>query len=97
MEPEEISAIHTIQSKLEDIQRSQVALVQKLAQLQLDLIDQPDQDLEDGLGDLYSSASADADVIGELLEKYTMKVNVMDQDKSSSGDTIAGGIRVSGV
>lgn len=86
MEPQEIDAIHTIQSKLEDIQRSQVALVQKLAQLQLDLIDQPDQDLEAGLGDLYASASADADIIGELLEKYTMKVNVIDQDNAPTGD-----------
>jgi hypothetical protein len=85
MEPDKIDAVHTIQSKLEDVQRSQVALVQKLAQLQLDLMNMPDKDLESGLDDLYSNASSNADAIESLLEKYTMKVNVIDQDNSKNG------------
>jgi hypothetical protein len=90
MEPDKIEAIHTIQSKLEDVQRSQVALVQKLAQLQLDLINLPDKDLEAGLDDLYSNASSNADAIESLLEKYTMKVNVIDQENSKSSGPAEG-------
>ncbi len=86
MEPDKIETIHNIQSKLEDVQRSQVALVQKLAQLQLDLMNMPDKDLEDGLDDLYSNASSNADTIESLLEKCTMKVNVIDQENSRNGD-----------
>jgi hypothetical protein len=90
MEPNKIEALHTIQSKLEDVQRSQVALVQKLAQLQIDLINMPDKELEDGLDDLYSNASSNADAIEGLLEKYTMKVNVIDQENARSGEQAEG-------
>ena len=72
--------MNAILVKLEDIQSSQIALIQKLAQLQLNLFDSPDEELESGIVDLHSDTSLHADTLRDLVEKYTMKVNVINQD-----------------
>lgn len=79
-ESNKIEAMNAILVKLEDIQSSQIALIQKLAQLQLNLFDSPDEELESGIVDLHSDTSLHADALRDLVEKYTMKVNVVNQD-----------------
>lgn len=68
-------------ARLEDVQRSQVAVIEKLAHVQVHLIDLPDKELEDGVVDLHSSVSNQVAAFKEVIDQYTMKVNVINQEE----------------
>lgn len=65
---------HNIE-KMEDISHSQISLLDKVTHVLNDLMNNPDQDLENKLNEVYSNASKNADLIKEILDEYTMKYN----------------------
>lgn len=74
MDAKKLDEMKSIQSSLEDIQHSQEALVQKVAQLEVNLMNSPDKEVEEGLSGIYSNASENADLVKDLLDKFNMRV-----------------------
>ena len=56
--------------ELKDIENSQEALIEKSAQLQIDLINTPDKGLETALIEIHTKASQCFDLIQETRENY---------------------------
>lgn len=75
MDAATLDKLNAIKSSLEDLQHSQVALVQKVAQLEVNLMNNPDKEVEDGLVEIYSNASENADLVKDLLDKFNMRVD----------------------
>lgn len=75
MDQAKLDKLNAIKASLEDVQHSQVALVQKLAQMEVNLMNNPDKEVEDGLLEIYSNASENADLVKDLLDKFNMKVD----------------------
>ena len=67
---------HNIQ-KMEDIKNSQIGLIEKISLILNDVMNNPDQELEDKLNEIYSNASNNEDLIKKTLEEYKMKYNEM--------------------
>lgn len=65
--------------KMQDVQHSQQALVEKIASIQVELFDHPDKDLETFLERILSTTSQGADLMNEAVEKFEMKVNAEEQ------------------
>lgn len=60
--------------ELKDIENSQEALIEKSAQLQIDLIETPDPELENDLVEIHTRASKCFDLIKEAKERYENKI-----------------------
>ena len=67
MDAAEINKLNSIKSSLEDLQHSQEALVQKVAQLEVNLINNPDKEVEEGLTEIYSNAADNAGLVKDLF------------------------------
>ncbi len=75
MDASQLDKLNSIKSSLEDLQNSQVAIVQKVAQLEVNLMNNPDKEVEDGLTEIYSNASDNAELVKELLDKFNIRVD----------------------
>jgi len=73
---ERMGAIH---AKLDDIHHSQKALLEKVANLQLALLEMPDKELETAIGTVFSNITASSDLVGKSLHDYEIKINVLKQ------------------
>jgi len=67
-------------SHLNDIHNSQVALNEKIAGLQMELLENPDDKLEKGLNQALSNASNNAEIIKELTDDYEIRINKFKSD-----------------
>lgn len=74
MDAAKLDQLNSIKSSLEDLHNSQVALVQKVAQLEVNLMNAPDKEVEDVLTEVYSNASDNEDLIKNMLEKFNTRV-----------------------
>ena len=74
MDAAKLDKLNSIKSSLEDLQNSQVAIVQKVAQLEANLMNSPDKEVEEGLVEIYSNASDNADLVKDLLDKFNLRV-----------------------
>lgn len=74
MDAAKLDKLNAIKSSLEDLQHSQVALVQKVAQLEVNLMNNPDKEVEDGLTEIYSNASDNAVLVNDLLDRFNTRV-----------------------
>ncbi|MCA9411056.1 MAG: hypothetical protein KC944_07580 [Candidatus Omnitrophica bacterium] len=75
-EPKQV--LEEMQSRLahlQDIHNSQVAHNEKIAGLQMELLERPDQELDKGLGTALSNASKNAEIIGDLAHDYEIRIN----------------------
>lgn len=75
MDAAKLDKMNSIKSSLEDLQHSQEALVQKVAQLEVNLMNNPDKEVEEGLTEIFSNASENADLVKDLLDKFNMRVD----------------------
>ena len=67
--------MNSIKSSLEDVHNSQEALIQKVAQLEVNLMNNPDKEVEEGLLEIYSNATDNADLVKDLLDKFNLRVD----------------------
>jgi len=74
---EKIEKMQAIRTKLDDIDHSLKALVEKTANVQLDVMESPDKDLEKALGDIMSAASDKSDILHKAIHDYEIKINAM--------------------
>lgn len=75
METTKVDVMKEIKVKLTDILNSQQSLIEKFAQVQIKLFDNPDKELEDFLNDLSNSQSQRHDKLKEFIENYEIKIN----------------------
>lgn len=74
MDAKTLQKLNDIQHSLEDLHNSQVAVVQKVAQLETTLMNNPDKKVEDGLVEVYSHASDTADRLNQMLDRINDRV-----------------------
>ena len=74
MDAAKLDEMNSIRSSLEDIQHSQEALVQKVAQLEVNLINNPDKEVEEALTEIFSNASENNDLVKDLVDKFDMRL-----------------------
>ena len=74
-----IQKMESIYHKLEDVLNSQKALMEKAANLELELLETPDKELEATFKNFYSNASSNSDLLAKAVHDYQMKINVMKQ------------------
>lgn len=77
MEKSKTDIMKEIKVKLEDILNSQESLIEKMAHVEVDLLNHPDKELETQLSDIHTDAANCYEKIFETLEKYTMRLNSM--------------------
>lgn len=75
MDAAKLDKLNHIKSALEDVHNSQIALVQKLAQMEISMMENPEKDLEAGISDMHSNASQNADIARGLLDKFNVTVD----------------------
>ncbi|QDH80080.1 hypothetical protein FKX85_13980 [Echinicola soli] len=65
---------------LADLKNSQVALIEKASQLQLDAMEFNFSNMEKNMGDLYSRYNESLDMLGEELERFEIRRNKFEQE-----------------
>ncbi|UQD56856.1 hypothetical protein [Flavobacterium sp. K5-23] len=73
MENSKVEAIENNYNKIEDISNSCSSLIQKIGQLQVDLFNNPDNDLEKFLGTINSSFSDIHQQIVDVSHNYNQE------------------------
>ena len=74
MNKAKLDELNSIKSSLEDLHNSQEAIIQKVGQLEVNLMNNPDKEVEAGLHQVYSNASANADLVRDMLDKFNTRV-----------------------
>ena len=74
MEKTKEDRMNAIAAKLQDILNSQEALIDKTAEIQINLLEAADQDLEQAIIDIHTNASANHDAIQQALDRYQEKI-----------------------
>lgn len=80
MNKAKLDEMNSIKSSLEDLHNSQEAIIQKVGQLEVNLMNNPDKEVEDGLTEVYSNASANADLVRDMLDKFNMRVEQAEKE-----------------
>lgn len=65
-----------IAAKLQDILNSQEALIEKTAEVQIDLLEAADPELEKAIVEIHTTASANYTSIQEAIDNYQSQVNM---------------------
>lgn len=76
---EQLEKMNAVRAKLDDVDHSIKALIEKVANVQLDLMEMPDKELEKAIGEVLSRASANADQLKEAIHDYEIKINRLKQ------------------
>ena len=76
-------------TKLQDVQNSQKALIEKMASIQIELFDLPDAELENAVETALGTILQAADELNPAVEQYEMKVNVENQSQGPSPEGMA--------
>lgn len=84
MEKGKVDVINHVLTKLQDVQNSKRALIEKIASIQIELFDQPDAELEGAVDSALGTISQCADDFNIAVEQYQMKVNVENQSQPSA-------------
>ena len=79
MKDTDLDTMEHVLRKLQDVQNSQKALVEKIASIQIELFDHPDKALEAALEKVAGSASEGADLMNQAIEQFEMQVNREEQ------------------
>lgn len=74
MDAATLEQLNSIKSSLEDLHNSQEAVLQKVGQLEVNLMNNPDKEVEDDLTEIFSNASDNADLVKDLLDKFNERV-----------------------
>lgn len=84
MDAAKLDHLNSIKSSLEDLHNSQEAVLQKVGKLEVDLMNNPDKEVEDGLIEIYSRASDNAGLVKELLDKFNERVDQANKEFTPS-------------
>ena len=74
MEKTKEDRMNDIAAKLQDVLNSQEALIDKTAEIQIDLLEAADKELEEAIVEIHTSASANHDAIQQALNSYQEKI-----------------------
>ena len=89
MEKTKVDVMNHVLIKLQDVQNSKKALIEKIASIQIELFDQPDAQLEGAVDSALGTISQCADEFNAAVEQYQMKVNVENQGQPSPSEASA--------
>jgi hypothetical protein len=89
MEKTKADIMNHVLTKLQDVQNSQKALIEKAASIQIELFDLPDADLEGAVDTAVNTISQCAQDLNEAIERYEMKVNVENQSRGAGAAAAA--------
>jgi len=78
MEKSKKERMNDILVKLEDVKNSQEALIVKIATIQIELFELPDDELEKAVGEAHSSATSNTEKIKNAIEKYQVAINSLE-------------------
>jgi hypothetical protein len=87
MEKTKGEIMNHVLTKLQDVQNSQKALIEKMASIQIELFDTPDAELEKAVESALGTVLQAADELNPAVEQYEMKVNVENQSQRREGAT----------
>lgn len=76
---EKLEKMAAIRTKLDDVDHSIKALIEKVANVQLDMLDMPDKELEQALKDILSVSSDKSDILHKAMHDYEIKMNALKQ------------------
>jgi L-lactate utilization protein LutC len=76
---EKLEKMAAIRAKLDDVDHSLKALIEKVANIQLDMLDMPDKELDQAMKDLISAASDKSDILHKAMHDYEIKINALKQ------------------
>lgn len=74
MDAAKLDQMEAIKSALEDLHNSQEAVLQKVGQIEVNLMNNPDKEVEEGLTEVFSNASDNAGIVKDILDKFTERV-----------------------
>jgi hypothetical protein len=89
MEKSKGEVMNHVLTKLQDVQNSQKALIEKMASIQIELFDMPDAELEKAVETALGTVLQAADELNPAVEQYEMKVNVENQSHGPSPEGMA--------
>lgn len=75
MDQKTLDKLNNIQASLQDLHNSQVAVMNKAAQLETTLMNSPDKAVEDELVAVYADASDAADKLNHMLDDINDRVD----------------------
>ena len=75
MEKTKVDRMNDIAAKLQDVLNSQEALIEKTAEIQIDLLEAADKKLEQAIVEIHTNASTNYDAIQHALEMYQEKID----------------------
>lgn len=67
--------MNAIKASLEDLHNSQEAVLQKVGQIEVNLMNNPDKEVEKGLTEVYSNAAANAELVKEILDNFDLRLD----------------------
>lgn len=74
MDAAKLEQMNSIKASLEDLHNSQEAVLQKVGQIEVNLMNNPDKEVEEGLTEVYSNAAANAELVKEILDKFDLRL-----------------------
>jgi len=77
---EKLSKMDRALRLLEDLKNSQVALIEKSSQLQLDAMEFNFANMEKNMGELYSRYNESLDMLNEELERFEIRRNKFEKE-----------------
>ena len=83
MEKNKADIMNHVLTKLQDVQNSQRALIEKTASIQIELFDLPDAELEGAVDAAVNAISQCAQDFSGAVERFEMKVNVENQSRGA--------------
>jgi hypothetical protein len=78
MEKSKKERMNDILTKLEDVKNSQEALIVKIATIQIELLELPDNKLEEAIAEAHAITTNNTEKIGIAIEKYQMAINILE-------------------
>lgn len=75
MNAAKLEQMNSIKSSLEDLHNSQEAVLQKVGQIEVNLMNNPDKEVEKGLTEVYSNAAANAELVKDILDKFDVRLD----------------------
>ncbi len=76
---EKLEKMTAIRAKLDDVDNSIKSLIAKIANVQLDLMEAPNEGLEKAIGDIQSRASANAEELKAAIHDFEIEINQLKQ------------------
>lgn len=78
---EKLEKMKAIRAKLDDVDHSIKALIEKVANVELELLDTPDKELEGAMGEIHNRAAANAEQLKAAIHDYEIKINQLKQSE----------------